>query len=155
MKEKDFPNKWKLTNVVPVHKREEKLLKSCHPISLLPIFRDIFERIIHNYLFNHFVSSKLFTPLQFRFPPGNSCIPQLLSIIHQIQTKIGTNFRVDVRGMLLGISKLLIKFGIEVFYSYSILILFLLSILHSMSIKVFIILFYFYFYGVEGKLLSL
>ena len=63
LKEKKFPDIWKLANVVPVHKKEEKkLLKNYRPISLLPIFSKIFERVIYNSLFNHFVSNKLFTP---------------------------------------------------------------------------------------------
>ena len=86
LKEKKFPDIWKLANVVPVHKKEEKkLLKNYRPISLLPIFSKIFERVIYNSLFNHFVSNKLFTPSQSGFLPADSCIVQLLSIIHEIQ----------------------------------------------------------------------
>ena len=44
----------KLANVVSVHKKEEKnLLKNYRPVSLLPIFSKIFERVIYNSLFNH------------------------------------------------------------------------------------------------------
>ena len=54
LKEKKFPDIWKLGHVVPVHKKEEKnLLKNYCPISLLPIFSKIFERAIYNSLFNH------------------------------------------------------------------------------------------------------
>ena len=85
-KEKKFPDIWKLANVVLFHKKEEKnLLKNYRPITLLPIFTKIFERAIYNSLFNHFVSNKLFTPSQSGFLPVDSCIVQLLSIIHEIQ----------------------------------------------------------------------
>ena len=85
-KEKKFPDIWKLANVVLFHKKEEKnLLKNYRPITLLPIFTKIFERAIYNSLFNHFVSNKLFTPSQSGFLPADSCIVQLLSIIHEIQ----------------------------------------------------------------------
>ena len=51
LKEKKFPDIWKLANAVPVHKKEEKkLLKNYRPISLLPIFSKIFERVIYNSL---------------------------------------------------------------------------------------------------------
>ena len=84
LKEKKFPDIWKLGNVVPVHKKEEiHFLKSYCPISLLPIFSKIFKRVIYNSLFNQFVSNKLFTPSQSGFLPGDSCIAQLLSIIHK------------------------------------------------------------------------
>ena len=41
-----FPEDWKKGNVVPVHKKEaKKLIKTYRPISLLPIFSKIFERL--------------------------------------------------------------------------------------------------------------
>ena len=68
LKEKKFPDIWKKANVFPVHTNEEKnLLKNYRPISLLPIFSKVSERIIYNSLFNHFISSKLFTPSQSGF----------------------------------------------------------------------------------------
>ena len=106
LKEKKFPDIWKLANVVPIHKKEEKkLLKNYRPISLLPIFSKIFERVIYNSLFNHFVCNKLSTPSQSGFLPGDSCIAQLLSIIHEIQTSLDSNPPADVRGVFLDISK--------------------------------------------------
>ena len=41
--------------------------------------------------------------------PGNSCIAQLLSIIHKIQTAFDDNPAVDVRSVFLDISKALDK----------------------------------------------
>ena len=47
-----FPNLWKNVNVVPIHKKGEKdLMKNYSPVTLLPIFRKIFERLIFNSLF--------------------------------------------------------------------------------------------------------
>ena len=106
LKEKKFPDIWKLANVVPVHKKEEKkLLKNYRPISLLPIFSKIFLRVIYNSLFNYFVSNKLFTPSQSGYLPGDWCIAQLLSIIHEIQTSFDSNPPADVTGVFLDISK--------------------------------------------------
>ena len=56
-------------------------------------------------LFNYFQSNRLFTPSQFGFLPGDSCIAQLLSIIHEIQTAVDENTTVDVRGVFLDLSK--------------------------------------------------
>ena len=79
-------------------KTEEKnLLKNYCPISLLPVFSKVFERIIYNSLFNHFTCNKLFTPSQSGFLPGDSCIAQLLAIIHEIQTNFAISPPVDVR----------------------------------------------------------
>ena len=62
------------------------LVKNYRPISLLPIFGKILERVIYNSLLNYFQSSRLFTSSQFGFIRGDLCIAQLLSIIHEIQT---------------------------------------------------------------------
>ena len=97
-----FPEIWKKANVVPIHKKEDKIY--CL-ISLLPIFGKVFERVIYNSLFSHFLSNKLFTPSQSGFLPGDSSIVQLLSITHEIQTAFDNNPTVDVRGTFLDISK--------------------------------------------------
>ena len=56
-----FPDIWKKGNIVPAHKKEDKtLLINYCPISLLPIFGKIFERVIYNSLFNYFLRIKLF-----------------------------------------------------------------------------------------------
>ena len=101
LKKGKFPKIWKKANVVPVHKKEDKMLvKNYRPISLLPIFGKMFERVIYNSLFNYFQSNRLFAPSQSGFLPGDLCIAQLLSIIHEIQTAFE-----DVRGVFLDISK--------------------------------------------------
>ena len=100
------PELWKKANIVPIHKKEYKnLIKNYGRVSLLPIFSKIYERVIHNALFNYFKDNKLFTPSQSGFLPGDSCIAQLLSIIHEIQTAFGNNPAVDVRGVFRDISK--------------------------------------------------
>ena len=44
-----FPESWKKANIVPVHKKESKILiKNYRPISLLQMFGKIFERLIFN-----------------------------------------------------------------------------------------------------------
>ena len=63
-----FPDCWKKANVVPIHKKESKnLLKNYRPISLLPIFGKIYERIIFKELFNHFHQNQLFTKFSLVF----------------------------------------------------------------------------------------
>ena len=79
-----FPNIRKKGNIIPAHEKEDKILiNNYRPISLLPIFGKIFERIIYDSFFNNFLSNKLFAPSESGFLPGDSCIAQLLSIIHE------------------------------------------------------------------------
>ena len=56
-------------------------------------------------MFNHFIDNKRFTPSQSGFLQGDSCIAQLLAIIHEIQYNFDSNPPVNVRGVFLGISK--------------------------------------------------
>ena len=74
-----FPDDWKKSNVVPIHKKESKnLIKNYRPISLVQIFSKVFERLVFNTLFNFFLQNKLFTLCQSSFIPGDSCVSQLL-----------------------------------------------------------------------------
>ena len=53
-----YPDIWKKGNDVPVYKKDSKyLVKNYRPISLLPIFGKIFEKIIYNVLFEHIIYS--------------------------------------------------------------------------------------------------
>ena len=63
LQECKFPKIWKKANVVPVHKKEDKMLvKNYCPISLHPIFGKMFEGVIYNSLFNYFKNNRLFIP---------------------------------------------------------------------------------------------
>ena len=70
--------------MVPVHKKGDKeILKNYRPVSLLPICRKIFERLICNNLFENFIENDLISQNQSGFKPGDSCINQLISIAHE------------------------------------------------------------------------
>ena len=44
LEESVFPNDWKKSNVVQIHKRNsQNLIKNCQPISFLPIFSKVFD----------------------------------------------------------------------------------------------------------------
>ena len=75
-------------------------MSSYCPISLISIFSKIFETEIYNSLFNNFLSNN-----QLSFLPGDLCIAQLLSIIHERLTSFNNNHTVDVKGVFLDISK--------------------------------------------------
>ena len=59
IKEGVFPEDWKKSNVVPIHKKESKnIIKNYRPISLLPIFSKVFERLVFNALCYFFMQNK-------------------------------------------------------------------------------------------------
>ena len=101
-----FPDIWKLANIVPIHKRDQKnQLKNYRPISLLPIFGKIFEKLIYNAIYTHIVSCGLLNPNQSGFRPGDSTINQLLSITNYIFQAFDCNPPQDVRSVFLDLSK--------------------------------------------------
>ena len=101
-----FPEIWKYANVVPVHKKNEKNLKGNYrPISLLPIFGKMLEKLIYDSLYSHLISHELLNPNQSGFRPGDSTVNQLLSITHTIFKAFDCNPPLDVRSVYLDISK--------------------------------------------------
>ena len=101
-----FPDDWKKGNIVPVHKKDLKtMLINYRPISLLPIFAKIFEKIIFTSIFEYFIENQLFTVCQSGFFTADSCTSQLLSVKHKIQISFDESPPIDVRGILLDISK--------------------------------------------------
>ena len=101
-----FPDTWKMGNIIPVHKKESKnQVKNYRPISLLPIFGKIFEKILYDNLFKHFHENKLLTDKQSGFRAGDSCVSQLISITHEIYKSFDSNPSFETRGVFLDISK--------------------------------------------------
>ena len=101
-----FPEIWKRTNLVPIHKKNEKNLKSNYrPISLLPIFGKRLEKLVYDSLYSHLVSCDLLNPNQSGFCPGDSTVNQLISITHKIFEAFDCNPALDVRSVYLDISK--------------------------------------------------
>ena len=68
-----IPNEWKKGNIVPVQKKDLKImLINYRPISLLSIFAKIFEKILFTSRFDHFAENELFTVCQIGFFLGDS-----------------------------------------------------------------------------------
>ena len=101
-----FPDDLKKSNIVSCQKKDSKnLIKNYRPISLLPIFSKLFERLIYNSLYKYFIQNKLFTEYQSGFMPRDSRVAQLLSISHEIYKSFDCSPSIDIRGVFLDISK--------------------------------------------------
>ena len=101
-----FPEMWKKGNVVPVHKKNLKSLKQCYrPISLLPIFGKILEKLMFNAVYQHLDANNVLDPNQSGFHPCDSTINQLLTIVHSIFQAFDCNPTLEVRSVDLDISK--------------------------------------------------
>ena len=91
-----YPDKWKMSNVCPIHKKESKNLKENYrPISLLPILSKMFDKVIFAFLYDYFIQNLLLTRCQSGFIKGDSCVNQLLSITHDIHKNMDANHTID------------------------------------------------------------
>ena len=101
-----FPDTWKMSHIIPAHKKNDKRsVNNYRPVSLFPICGKVFERIIYNNVFLFLEDNKLLTLNQSGFRPNDSCINQLLSIVHSIYSDFDHNASLEARGNLLDISK--------------------------------------------------
>ena len=99
-----FPDSWKLANVQPIHKKNDRQLKSNYrPISLLPLCGKILEKIIFDQVYSFLDENRLISTMQSGFRPGDSCIFQLISITSEIYRSFEKHD--ETRAVFLDISK--------------------------------------------------
>ena len=80
-------------------------MQNYRPISLLPIFGKIFEKVIYDSLFRYFQENEFLSKNQSGFRSGDSCVSQLLAITHEIYKAFDGNPSLETRGVFLDISK--------------------------------------------------
>ena len=103
---RSFPDTWKKSNIVPIHKKGDKqIVDNYRPVSLLPILGKNFERVIFNSISGYLEGNNLLCPNQSGFRPSDSCEYQLLSMLHKIYKSFDFNPPKDVSGIFLDLSK--------------------------------------------------
>ena len=61
-------------------KKRQNTLTNYSPVSLLPVWGRVLEKLLFNEVFKLFIENKLIPSNQSNFKPGDSCINQLLSV---------------------------------------------------------------------------
>ena len=104
MKEGIFPDKLKIGKISPIYKKENReLLENYRPISTLPIFGKIFEKIIYARLYNYFTSQGIIHDKQFGFRKGHSTSHALNFSVNHIQNAV--HQKKHVLGIFIDLSK--------------------------------------------------
>ena len=101
-----FPDIWERSNILPIHKKGDKqIISNYRTVSLLPICGKIFERLIFNSLYEHVEENKLLSVHQSGFRSNDSCVNQLLPIVHNLYRGCDVYPTLETRGVFLDMSK--------------------------------------------------
>ena len=98
-KSSHYLDMWKKSNIIPVHKKNDNY----RPISLLPIFGKLFEKIIFNRIYNFLLQEELINPNQSGFRPSDSSVNQLIAITQEIFEAFDCYPSLEVRSVFLGL----------------------------------------------------
>ena len=99
-----IPSDFKFAVVTPIHKGgDTAVFHNYRPISVLPVFSKVFERILHNRLYNFFQSYSVLCDQQFGFRKGYSTDMALLTAVDQITASLDTGH--NVVGLFLDLRK--------------------------------------------------
>lgn len=86
------PKKMKIAKIIPIFKSgENNLIKNYRPISLLPSFSKILERVVYNRLYKYLISRKIITSSQFGFQKSKSTELAILQLQNQIISALSNN----------------------------------------------------------------
>ena len=87
-----------MSHIIPTYKKNDKhYLNNYHTVSLLLICRKTFEKIIYHFVFLYLENNNLLTPNKSGFRPNNSCVNQLLLIVHRTYSDSDENSSLVVR----------------------------------------------------------
>ena len=87
-----FPKCLKTANVIPIPKDGDKLeMSNYRPISLLPIFCKIFEKVLHFQLTNYLESKNIISNFQYGFRTGKSTIQAITNQLNYIYKNMNEN----------------------------------------------------------------
>ena len=104
MRKGEFPKIFKISKITPIFKKGNKeLMKNYRPVSTLPIFGKIFEKVIYSRLYKYFVTRDILSNNQFGFRKGHSTGHALHHSINIVQDALKQ--KQHVIGIFLDLSK--------------------------------------------------
>ena len=89
--EGSFPDGLKLAKVLPIYKSEdEQLVQNYRPISVLPFFSKIFEKLVSNYLIDFIDNHSILYNKQFGFRKFHSTSHAIITLVEKISKALDT-----------------------------------------------------------------
>lgn len=86
------PNQLKIAKIIPVYKSEDKkLVSNYRPISILPVFSKILERLIYNRLIHFLEQNNILSDNQYGFRKKISSSMALIDLIEKISSSMENN----------------------------------------------------------------
>ena len=91
-----FPEELKTGKITPIYKKDnEELLENYRPVSTLPVFGKIFEKIIYQRLYSFFVSQGILYENQFGFRKGHSTSHALNYSIDHVEKNLKNGKKIE------------------------------------------------------------
>ena len=84
---------------------DKQLIKNYRTVSLLSICGKLMVKLMFNSIFNLIDTRNMLSIRQSGFLPGDSCVDQLISIVHDIENAFSVNPSLEMRGVFYYISK--------------------------------------------------
>ena len=88
-----------------IKKVDEQLKKNYRPVSLLPVCGKLMEKLMFNSIFNFIDTRSMLSVHQSGFRPCDSCMHQLISIVHDTYNAFVVNPNFEEREVFLDIFK--------------------------------------------------
>ena len=99
-----FPDIFKIGKITPIFKKgDEENFENYRPVSTLPLFGKIFEKVIYSRLYSYLISKRILHPNQFGFRKSHSTSHALNYSISEIQKSLNDNKHVV--GIYIDLSK--------------------------------------------------
>ena len=99
-----FPDRLKYSEIKPIYKKGDKTqIANYRPISLLPVFSKIFEKVLYKRLYNHLSSNNILAKEQFGFRCNTSTEMAIYTLINSILLSL--NAKTLVGGLFCDLQK--------------------------------------------------
>ena len=87
-----FPDSEKIARVVPIYKDGSQAdVSNYRPISILPLFSKVYEKVVYRQLYEYLISNNILTCKQFGFRSGVSTSNALVSLTRYIYDELDSN----------------------------------------------------------------